>query len=188
MTTLLMTNYNIREIPVHRFCHLLEGVYRVLESDCEPEKNDVFHKIAVRAHKGLSEDQYHEQERARIRHDALADNIALLHYDLAVCFPGWYRRGRYSDIVKDDDSMLIVWKSPFVVERAHMKQLEEYKISGTRIFTVDCAKTGFEDISVRGAYHLLSGRYEFWDELLKTLKFIFANYKTYAELMEALVR
>jgi hypothetical protein len=174
----------IREIPVHRFCHLLEGVYRVLERSYELEKNDILHKIAVRAHKGLTEEQYIEQETARERHDDLADCIALLHYDLAVCFPGWYRRGRYSDIVKDDDSELIVWKSPFVLERTSPNQLLEYKIRGTRVFRVGFEKSpDLEDLTVRGAYHILSRRYNFFDDLMKTLKYIFTNFKTHADLM-----
>jgi hypothetical protein len=163
---------------------MLEGVYRVLESDCEPEKNDVLHTFAVRAFKGLTEEQYIEQERARLRHESLADNIALLHYDLATCFPGWYRRGRYSDIVRDDDTMMIVWNSPFVLQRTSPKQLQEYKIRGTCVFTVGFDKTEFEDVSVREAYHLLSGRYEFWDDLKNTLTYIFTTFKTHAELLE----
>jgi hypothetical protein len=41
----------------------------------------------------------------------------------------------------------------------------------------------FRHLSVRGAYHLLSGRYAFFDDLMKTLKYIFANFKTHADLM-----
>lgn len=183
-TTPFLTNYTIREIPVHRFCHLLEGVYQVLEREYEPEKNDILHKIALRAHTGLTEEQYTEQEKARDRHDDLADNIALLHYDLASCFPRWYRRGRYSDIARDDDSELIVWKSPFVMQRESPKQLLEYKISGTRVYTVGFDKAdGFEKVSVKDAYYLLSGRVNFLEDLQKTLEYIFTHFKTHAELI-----
>ena len=47
-------------------------------------------------------------------HDDLADNIALLHYDLASCFPRWYRRGRYSDIARDEASLLLDLLTPVV--------------------------------------------------------------------------
>jgi len=174
----------IREIAVHRFCHLLEGVYDVLERSYELEKNDILYKIALRSHKGLTEEQYTEQETARERHDDLADRIALLHYDLGACFRGWYRRGRYSDIVTEDDSRLIVWNSPFAEQRTSLKQLQEYKISGTEIYMVGFDKSDdFRHVSVRGAYHLLSGRVNFFDDLMKTLKYIFTNFKTHADLM-----
>jgi len=183
-TTPFLTNYTIPEIPVHRFCHLLEGVYGVLERSYEPEKNDILHKIALRAHKGLTEEQYNEQERARVRHEDLADNIALLHYDLAACFPGWYRRGKYSDIVREDESKLIVWNSPFIQQRTSPKQLYEYKISGTEVYMVGFDRSDdFQHVTVRGAYQLLSGRYTFWDDLMKTLRYIFANFKTHADLI-----
>jgi hypothetical protein len=184
-TTPFLTNYLIRDIPVHRFCHLLEGVYQVLEREYPPKKNDPLHKNVLMAYKGLSEEQYKEQEKARDRHDDLADNIAMLHYDLASCFSGWYRRGKYSDIAKEDDSMLIVWNNPFVVQRTSPKQLLEYKIRGTRVFTVGFDKADeFENLSVREAYHLLSGTYSFYDNLQDTLIYIFTHFKTHAELIQ----
>jgi hypothetical protein len=40
-----------------------------------------------------------------------------------------------------------------------------------------------ENLTVRGAYHLLSGRYGFLDDLMKTLKYIFTTFKTHSDLM-----
>jgi hypothetical protein len=178
MTTPFLTNYRIPEIPVHRFCHLLEGIYRVLERG--ETGGDPLYDIVLRAHRGLQ-----DRENLRASHVDLTDNIALLHYDLAVCFRGWSRRGRHSDIVSDDDMKVIVWKSPFVVMRATHKQLFEYRISGKEVYMVGYDRADdFRALSVKEAYHLLSGRTTFWTDLQSTLSYIFTNYKTYSALIE----
>jgi hypothetical protein len=183
MTTPFLTNYRIPEIPVHRFCHLLEGIYRVLERG--ETEGDPLYDIVLRAHRGLHEHEYREREILRASHVDLVDNIALLHYDLAVCFRGWSRRGRHSDIVSDDDMKVIVWKSPFVPMRATQKQLLEYRISGKEVYMVGYDRPDdFRPLSVKEAYHLLSGRSTFWADLQSTLSYIFTNYKTYSALVE----
>jgi hypothetical protein len=178
MTTPFLANYRIPEIPVHRFCHLLEGIYQVLERG--ETGGDPLYDIVLRAHRGL-EHEYRE----RANHADLTENIALLHYDLAVCFRGWSRRGRHSDIVSDDDMKVIVWKSPFVVMRATQKQLLEYRISGKEVYMVGYDRPdAFLHLSVKEAYYLLSGRPTFWADLQNTLSYIFTNYKTYSAVIE----
>lgn len=178
MTTPFLANYRIPEIPVHRFCHLLEGIYRVLERG--ETGVDPLYDIVLRAHRGLQ-----DRENARASHVDLVDNIALLHYDLAVCFRGWSRRGRHSDIVSDDDMKVIVWKSPFVIMRATPKQLLEYRISGKEVYMVGFDRPDdFRPLSVKEAYYLLSGRPTFWADLQSTLSYIFTKYKTYSALVE----
>lgn len=182
MTTPFLTNYRIPEIPVHRFCHLLEGIYQVLERG--ETEGDPLYEIILRAHKGLQEHEYRERETVRASHFDLVDNIALLYYDLPVCFPGWSRRGRYSDIVSDDDMNVIVWKNPFAVMRSSHKELIEYRISGKEVYTVGVEGNDFRPLSVKEAYHLLSGRPTFWDDLQSTLSYIFTNYKTYSSVID----
>ena len=176
-TTPFLTNYRIPEIPVHRFCHLLEGVYRVLEGG--ETEGDPLHEIVLRAHRELQ-----ERETVRASHADLANNVALIHYDLPVCFPGWSRRGRYSDIVSDDDMKVIVWKNPFAAMRTSHKELIEYRISGKEVYTVGFEGDDFRPLSVKDAYHLLSGRPTFWDDLQSTLSYIFTNYKTYSSVID----
>lgn len=182
MTTPFLTNYRIPEIPVHRFCHLLEGIYQVLERG--ETEGDPLYEIILRAHKGLQEHEYRERETVRASHFDLVDNIALLHYDLAVCFPGWSRRGRHSDIVSDDDMNVIVWKNPFAVMRSSHKELIEYRISGKEVYTVGVEGNDFRALNVKEAYHLLSGRPTFWADLQSTLSYIFTNYKTYSAVLD----
>lgn len=178
MTTPFLANYRIPEIPVHRFCHLLEGIYRVLERG--ETEGDPLYDIVLRAHRGLQ-----DRENLRANHIDLTENIALLHYDLAVCFRGWSRRGRHSDIVSDDDMKVIVWKSPFVIMRATPKQLLEYRISGKEVYMVGFDRPDdFRPLSVKEAYYLLSGRPTFWADLQSTLSYIFTKYKTYSALVE----
>jgi hypothetical protein len=178
MTTPFLANYRIPEIPVHRFCHLLEGIYRVLERG--ETEGDPLYDIVLRAHRGLQ-----DRDNLRANHADLTENIALLHYDLAVCFRGWSRRGRHSDIVSDDDMKVIVWKSPFVIMRATQKQLLEYRIGGKEVYMVGYdMPDDFRPLSVKEAYHLLSGRPTFWADLQSTLSYIFTNYKTYYALIE----
>lgn len=179
MTTPFLANYRIPEIPVHRFCHLLEGIYRVLERG--ETVGDPLYDIVLRAHRGLQDHEYRE----RASHVDLTENIALLHYDLAVCFRGWSRRGRHSHIVSDDDMKVIVWKSPFVIMRATQKELLEYRISGKEVYMVGFDRPdAFLHLSVKEAYYLLSGRPTFWADLQSTLSYIFTNYKTYSAVLE----
>ena len=42
----------------------------------------------------------------------------------------------------------------------------------------------FRPLSVKDAYHLLSGRPTFWADLQSTISYIFTNYKTYSALVE----
>ena len=158
----------------------------MLDSDYSPNELDPLYELVVRSHKGLSESQYREMEMIHLNQEALADHIALLHYDLAACFPGWARIGRYSDLVSADSSKIIVWKSPFVVERASTKLLQDFRISGKEVYMVGFDSTEFENLTVKEAYHLLSGRENFWDDLQSSLTYILKTYKTYAALRDEL--
>lgn len=180
----LLTHYRIPEIPLTRFYHLLEGIYRVLEIEHVTQELDPLYEIILRNHKKLNESQC--LDIIDLNQEKLNDNIALLHYDLATCFPGWARIGRYSDLVNLDNNQILVWKSPFAVERTSMKLLQDFRISGKMVYMVGFGSTEFENLSVKEAYYLLSGRVDFWDDLKATLTYIFTTYKTYSALREAM--
>jgi len=183
---LLQANYRIPEIPLSRFCQLLEGIYSVLER--EGGKVDPLYEIVVRSHKDLSQEHFRLIETLHLNKEELVDYIGLLHFDLASCFPGWARIGRYSDLIHVDGKQIIVWKSPYVVQRSSLTQLQEYRISGKEVYMVGFTeRTEFEHIDINEAYYILSGRPTFWADVQKTLSYILSTCKTYSELKQAIL-
>lgn len=184
MTSPFLTNYRIPEIPVHRFCHLLEGIYSVLERKYLSQTVDPLYEIVVRNHRKMSHDEYTQEENAYQNHEGLADAIAGFHYDLAGCFSGWSRRGRYSDIISDDGTKLVVWKNKFVVQRPG-QELLDCIIQGKEVYMVqfDISPDGIRQLDMTDGYSLLSGRSTFLYDLRKTMSYIFTHHKTYRSLL-----
>lgn len=200
-----LSNYFVREIPVHRFCHLLRGIYDVLEkkntSDSTP---DVSLQAVLINFRGMTPEDFAKEELSRLFQKALEGKMGTFHQELAGCFPGWRSlatggEGTGLDVLKDDGTEIMEWKNKHNTvnsgsAKAVADKLMECHKRGMKVHfvQVQCgrcvprhgAPPEINVMSGRQAYAYLSGRETFFDDLNKTLAYIFKNHKTYASVLK----
>ena len=200
-----LSNYFVREIPVHRFCHLLRGIYDVLEkkntSDSTP---DVSLQAVLINFRGMTAEEFAKEEMSRLFQKALEGKMGTFHQELAGCFPGWRSlatggEGTGLDVLKDDGTEIMEWKNKHNTvnsgsAKAVVDKLMECHTRGMKVHfvQVQCGRSvprhgappEINVMSGRQAYAYLSGRESFFDDLNKTLAYIFKNHKTYASVLK----
>ena len=200
-----LSNYLVREIPVHRFCHLLRGIYDVLEkkntSDSTP---DVSLQAVLINFRGMTAEDFAKEETSRLFQKALEGKMGTFHQELAGCFPGWRSlatggEGTGLDVQKEDGTEIMEWKNKHNTvnsgsAKAVVDKLMDCHIRGMKahFVQVQCGRTvprhgAPPEINVMNgqqAYAYLSGRETFFDDLNATLAYIFKNHKTYVSVLK----
>ena len=199
--------YQIKEIKPADFVKCIKPIYTVLEGVHKSKSNeDVFLKSMLLGHNKLTEEQWGTAEKARLAHKALEGKMGDFHEELMGCFPGYKNlpQGHSSgcDVASIDDMLFMEVKNrdntlnsgggAHVV--AYLKKLTDAGKRGILV-EVNCpggrvarfgAHTSVEVWNGQKAYAFLSGREEFFNDLIKTLKYASENYMTYPELKSAL--
>ena len=166
--TPFLDHYRVREIPVHRFCHLLREIYDVLTKRADPLVETIWC--------GFTE----VEEPAFLLREAVEE----LHMNLAECFLGWVGVDSYLDVVNERMKVQIAWKSPFRTDDDERNRLQGACINGYTVYVVnDDGTPDLKGISLQKAYEILSGRESFWKDLKSTLLYIFKTFKTYHALI-----
>uniref|UniRef100_A0A6C0CET8 Restriction endonuclease n=1 Tax=viral metagenome TaxID=1070528 RepID=A0A6C0CET8_9ZZZZ len=205
-----MTNpswYLIPEITFNSFIECIKGLYDVLEKKNKSKTfPDVFLKTVLTSFSGLTPDQWEAAETARMFQKALEAKMGFFHQDLMGKFNGYrtFKTGHSTglDVCNDEKKEYIEVKNKnntmnSGAGESAVKKLMKICDSGMKaiLVQVNCpngrvsrfkAPASVEVWDGKKAYAHLSGRETFFDELNKTLEYVFANYKTYEQLKTTL--
>jgi len=199
--------YLIPEIMFHKFVKCLKGLYEVLEKKNESTTfPDVFLKTVLISYRAFTPEEWTEYEINRMFQKAVEAKMGFFHQDLMGKFNGYrtFKPGHSTglDICNDEKKEYIEVKNKDNTMNSSsgesvVKKLMNIYNKGMKaiLVQINCpdgrvnrfkAPASVEVWDGKKAYTHLSGRDTFFDDLNKTLEYVFANYKTYDELKATL--
>ena len=199
--------YLIPEMNKVKFVECLKGLYDVLEKKNKSKTfPDVFLKTVLTSFSGLTTEQWEASETARSFQKSLEGKMGGFHQDLMGKFDGYktFKNGHSTglDVGNDEKKEYIEVKNKNNTMNSSagesvVKKLMKICDKGMKaiLVQINCpngrvsrfkAPASVEVWDGKKAYAHLSGRDTFFDDLNKTLEYVFANYKTYNELKASL--
>ncbi len=192
--------YKIPEIPYKTFIELVKPMYDILENKKESKSEiDIFAKESLKSFSDSSEEDWVNEQLMIQKSRKWSMCWGEFHQSLMGSFEGWenYKTGHSSgcDIGKKDGSCIAEIKNNINTMNSSSKEsviakLKKQKSEHTRAILViingDIKKKIEEDIewiSGKEFYEELSGRPNFMDDLLETVKHMFKTYKKYQDLI-----
>jgi len=199
--------YCIPEILPSDFIGCCKPIYSVLEEKNESKSSeDSFLKAVLIGQYSMTNEQWQSAEKARLKQKVLEMKMGDFHEELMGKFPEYETlptgHPTACDVQKKDESVIIEVKNrDNTVKGSDGKHiitcLQKHKDAGKKaIFAqINCPKGkvnrfgGSAEMDIwngKQVYAFLSGRESFFDDLLKTFQYVFANYKSLTELKLAL--
>ncbi len=199
--------YKIYEITFPDFIGVFEPLYLVLDEKNESKSSeDSFLKAVLFGRYSMTNEQWQNAENARLRQKVLEMAMGNFHEELMGKFPGYETlpTGHPSgcDVQNTDGSVIIEVKNRDNTVKGSdgkhiITRLQKHKDAGKKaIFAqINCPKgkvkrfggsAGVDIWNGKQVYAFLSGRESFFDDLLKTVQYVFQNYKSLTELKLAL--
>ena len=199
--------YCIPEILPSDFIGCCKPIYSVLEEKNESKSSeDSFLKAVLIGQYSMTNEQWQSAEKARLKQKVLEMKMGDFHEELMGKFPEYETlptgHPTACDVQKKDESVIIEVKNrDNTVKGSDGKHiitcLQKHKDAGKKaIFAqINCPKGkvnrfgGSAEMDIwngKQVYAFLSGRESFFDDLLKTIQYVFANYKSLTELKLAL--
>lgn len=196
--------YEIPEIPFDKYVDCCKSLYKILEENkTNTGSDDPFLKNIVMACTGISDEDWDRTEKQRRYYQALSMKMGDFHEELAGKFAGWQtlKVGHYSgcDVMKQDETEFMEWKNRDNTMNSSsassvIRKLTKLHEQDKKVFLVfvNVSKRRIprfgapEYISILNgtqAYEYLSGRKNFYKDLLKTLSSTFTVCPTYEELL-----
>lgn len=193
----------IPEVPQKTLVPLLKPFYDILEgrkvSKSEPDR---FAEQCWMSYHGLSKEDWERQHKIIQINKAWTMSWGNFHQSLMGSFPGWedLKTGHETkcDIWKQDKTCVAEVKNNKNTmnsggNESVMKKLKAQVALGRRTVLVvvngdipHVVVDGVEKMNGKDFYAELSGRETFFEDLLSTLKEIFATFKTYEQLKKSL--
>jgi hypothetical protein len=199
--------YKIPEITPENFYKCCKDIYKVLdEQHTSKTSEDPFLKAVLKGNTNMQEDTWAKAEKVRLAQKSLEGKMGDFHEELMGKFPGYvtYPVGHSTgcDVGSTDGNIVMEIKNRQNTmnsssAEAVINKLKKNKAEGRDaiLVEVNCPNGKVnrfgapENIKVwngKTTYAFLSGRESFFDDLLSTLQYVFANFKTYAELKRGL--
>lgn len=195
--------YKINEIPLQTYIALLKDIYTVLENKNKPKsEEDIFARTCWSSYYDITLDDLDEERKRIQKEKAFTMKLGDFHQHLMGSFSDWedYGIGHETgcDVGKTDGTCIAEVKNNTNTmnsssQESVMNKLKKQVELGKRAILVivngdikQKNKDGVIWMSGRDFYKELSGRDDFFNDLLSTLQYTFANYKTYNELLEPL--
>ena len=199
--------YCIPEIPPSDFILCCEPIYFVLEEKNESKSSeDPFLKAVLMGKYSMTNEQWQIAEKTRLKQKVLEMKMGDFHEKLIGKFPEYETlptgHSTGCDVQKKDGSVIIEVKNRYnTVKGSDGKHiitlLKKHRDAGKKaIFAqINCPKGKVNRFGASAemdiwngqqVYAFLSGREDFFDDLLKTTQYVFNNYKSLAELKTAL--
>lgn len=205
--TALLPWYRIPEISPSDFIGCCNPIYAVLEEKNESKSSeDPFLKAVLMGQYSMTNEEWQSAEKARLKQKVLEMKMGDFHEELMGKFPEYETlptgHATGCDVQKKDESVIIEVKNrDNTVKGSDGKHiialLKKHKDAGKKsIFAqINCPKGKVNRFGApiemdiwngQKVYTFLSGRESFFDDLQKTIQYVFANYKSLAELKLAL--
>jgi len=199
--------YCIPEISPPDFIRCCRPIYDVLEEkNASNSSEDPFLKAVLMGQYSMSNEQWKSAEKARLKQKVLEMKMGDFHEELMGKFPEYETlptgHSTGCDVQKKDGSVIIEVKNrDNTVKGSDGKHiitlLKKHREAGKKaIFVqINCPKGKVNRFGAsaemdiwngRQVYAFLSGREDFFDDLQKTIQYVFNNYKSLAELKTAL--
>ena len=199
--------YKISEIAPSDFIRCCNPIYNILEEKNESKSSeDPFLKAVLMGQYDMTKEQWKSAEKARLKQKVLEMKMGDFHEKLMGKFSGYqtlptgYHTG--CDVLKKDQTVIIEVKNRHNTVKGSdgkhiINLLKKHKKSGKKaIFAqINCPKGkvnrfgASEEMDIwngQQVYAYLAGRESFFDDLQQTVQYVFANYKSSAELKTAL--
>ena len=199
--------YLIPEITPKDFLKCVTPIYKVIEEVHKSKTTeDPFIKAVLMGNTAMTEETWKKAEKSRLSQKALEMKMGDFHEELMGKFPGYKTlpNGHETecDVSSEDGNILMEVKNKHnTIKGSDGKHiaamLKAHVDKGRRAILVEVNCPGGKvnrfgaDPSVKvwngqQAYEFLSGRASFFEDLEKTVKHVFANFKTYAQVSAAL--
>jgi hypothetical protein len=202
-----MSWYKINEIRPNDYLSSIKPIYSVLEKTHKSKSSeDPFIKAAIIGFNNSSSESWNTFESQRLEQKALEGKMGDFHEELMGKFPGYetYPRGHETgcDVgsidgrtvmeVKNRDNTMNSSAGAYVVAKLKKQAdlgkqaiLVQVNCPGGRVnrFGADPSVKVWNGPT---AYTFLSNRGTFFDDLLETMTYTFANFKTYTSLKAAI--
>ena len=195
--------YKIPEIPCDAFLTEIKRMYSVLEEKSKSTSEyNLFAQTIQESYYGQTTEEWSRLQEMIQRERAFRMALGEFHQNMMGSFPGWmnYKRGHSTgcDIGTVDETCVVEIKNNENTMNSSSKEsvfnkLRKQKEQGKRAILVIVnrvakkeEKNGIEIIGGREFYEELSGRSDFMDDLLSTMKSVFTHYKMYDALRESL--
>jgi hypothetical protein len=203
-----MSWYRILEISREDFLKCCSDLYKVLEKrHVSVSSEDPFLKAIIQGHSKMSDEEWLAAEKARLFQKILEMKMGDFHEELMGKFHGWktLKNGHPTgmDVSNEDGTIMLEVKNrnntvkasdgKHIIER--IERLKREKDIRAIFVQVNCpggrvsrytASASVDIMNGHQIYTFLSGRRTFFDDLLLTLRFVFANYNTFEELKRGL--
>jgi hypothetical protein len=199
--------YRIPEIPIEKFVICVKDIYKVIEETHKSKSSlDTFIKAVLTGHANMTEAAWDKAEKVRLSQKALEMKMGDFHEELMGKFPGYitFPNGHVTgcDVGKSDLSELFEVKNRDNTIKGSdgkhvVAMLKEHADKGRLavLVQINCPNGKVNrfgaDATVKvwngsQVYEYLSGRASFFDDLEITVKYVFANFKTYDSLKQSL--
>lgn len=195
--------YKIHEVNKNTFLELIRSLYDVIEGKkVSKSESDFFAQQTWLSFHNMTIEEW-EREHKKIQLErAWTMAWGDFHQNLMGSFPGWinYKKGHATgcDIGNEDKQCIAEVKNNVNTMNSSSREsvlnkLKKQSQLGKRALLVIIngdirknVKDGVETINGKQFYEELSGRQDFMDDLLETLKQSFSRYKTFESLKTAL--
>lgn len=193
--------YKIREISISTFAECCEPIYSILESENKSKTfEDPFLKSTMVSYYSDSFD-WELADRSRLKQKTLEMAMGTFHQNIIGKFPGWETLAQGHESGLDnrslDDTIYLECKNrsntcnsdQFKEVHNKLKKMRE-RGKRTIFVQVNCpggkvcrtaAPPDAEVMNGQEIYKMLSGRDEFFNDLIDTLGYVFKTFKTFKE-------
>lgn len=199
--------YKIHEIKLTDFLACCTPIYTVLEEKNKSNSSeDPFLKAVLMGHYSMTTEQWQAAEKARLKQKVLEMKMGDFHEEIMGKFAGYETlptgHSTCCDVQKKDETVIIEVKNRDNTVKGSdgkyiINLLNKHKESGKKaIFAqINCPKGkvnrfgASQDMDIwngQEVYTFLSGRESFFDDLLRTLQYVYTNYESSTELKTAL--
>ena len=197
--------YKISDIPFKEYVLCLAEIYKVLEQQTTSiNQSDVFFKKSYMAFTGHTEAEWESQQKQVSFHRLLSMKIGDLHEELMGKLPAYETLPRkheskcdvrskdeseYLEIKNNENTMNSDSAKSVIKKLVDMTQKGKSAIlilvnSESRTTPRFGAPPEIEVLNGKKGYAHLSGRENFYDDLLETIDYTFKTFKTYKQLQE----
>lgn len=199
--------YKINEIHSKDFLECIKPIYDVIESKkiCKGV-DDIFLKKITLSRYGWDEKHWETHERIIRLRKVLTMKIGFFHENLMSKFKGYEKTKKYGvDFKKKDDTEYweiknrdntLNYNSAQTVAQNFKNALKEEGNTKCYLVYINCSKSSLPKYQIphevniltgEQAYHQLSGRDNFYNDLLDTIDYVFHNFKNYDQAVKNLL-